>query len=258
VWVIDASGAIEAAAPLVDVPSPVLFSATQGAPVLWTGSSPGSAGGRWLRWDPWQGSFGEFGVLDTTPANVTDATVLPDPGLAAWLDDGAGSDARLTALRFDVRGDYSTLPGPLLVDSTAEMAPDRLVSVQNLSFDPSSGLVLEGDATAFVTDRTYADVSIDVDAPTGEPALLVLRDEAGVELEVGGVSCPGARPAGSRPSSLHVQRSGASVTWSVRGGANGTCKTGVPSGARLSVGVRGAASPGRSVARNLRIVRLGS
>jgi hypothetical protein len=258
VWVIDASGAIEAATSLAGVVAPVLFAGTQGAPILWTGSSP-SAGGRWLRWQPWQGSFGPFDVLDTTPANITDATASPDPGLAAWLDDGTGGDARLTALRFDVRGDYSTLPGPLLVDSTAEMAPDRLVSDQNLAFDPSTGLALSGDATAFVTDRTYADVSIDVDAPTGEPGFVVLRDQEGVELEVGGVSCPGALPGGKAPSSLHVQRSGATVTWSVRGGASGTCKTGVRSGARLSVGVRGAAaSPGRSVVRNLRIVRLGS
>jgi hypothetical protein len=108
-----------------------------------------------------------------------------------------------------------------------------------------------------VTDRTYADVSIDLDAPTGEPALVVLRDEQGKELEVGGAACPGPFLS-AHAASLHVERTGPAVTWSVPGGPAGSCATGVRGDARVSVGVRGPASVAESIVRNLRVVRLSS
>jgi hypothetical protein len=106
-----------------------------------------------------------------------------------------------------------------------------------------------------VTDRTYADVSIDVAAPTGEPAVVVLRDELGAELEVGGASCPTAATPNAPP--MHVERRGPSVTWSLAGGPSRTCRAGVATAARLSVGLRGAASSARSVASDLHVERLG-
>jgi hypothetical protein len=246
VWIIDADGALEAATPVAGtLTGPVLFGGAGGAPVLWTGD-------RWLRWQPWSGAFGALDVLDDVPARVGTATCSPDAGLALWI---AADVPALTALRFDERGEYTPLGHALLVNDAAETAPDRLPALAVLAFDPSSGLVLGAGATAFVTDRTYADLAIDVDASTGEPALIVLRDELGSELEVGGPSCPGALLAGV--TTVHVTRRGASVSWAIAGGASGTCAAGVRPDARVSVGVRGAASTARSVVRNLRVTRLG-
>jgi hypothetical protein len=247
VWVIDADCAVEPAAPIEGaLTAPVLFGGAGGAPVLWTGD-------RWLRWSPWGGSFGALAVLDAVPARVGDAWASPDPGLALWLDPMTSA---LNGLRFDARGPYSALPASLLVADTSEMSPDRLAAAGVAAFDPGLGaLVLAPGASAFVTDRTYADVAIDVASPTGEPAAVVLRDELGNELEVGGFSCPGAGTPGA--TSAHVERRGASVTWSVAGGPARACAIGFVPGARLSVGLRGVASATRSVARDLRVVRLG-
>jgi hypothetical protein len=258
VWVIRADGVFEPATPIAgSLTQPVLFGGAGGAPALWTG-----ADGRWLRWQPWSGAFGALGVLDETRANVTPAdvaapTASPEPGLAVWLDLDPVKPAVTTTLRFDLRGEYSALRGPLLVADTSDTAPDRLVAPGGVTFEPSVGLELGPGASAFVTDRTYADVSIDVDAPTGEPALVVLRDELGNELEVGAAGCPGALATPPSPSSLHVKRTGASVSWSAAAGPSIPCSSGVRADARLAIGVRGASGSTRSVVRNLRVSRLG-
>ena len=247
-WRIDPDGVIEPAAPVAGgVTQPALFGGAGGAPVLWTGD-------RWLRWAPWTGSFEALDVIDDTPARVGSATASPDLGLAMWLD---AKDATPTALRFDVRGEYSALSGPLLVSDTVDIAPDRLVAPGAVTFEPQAGLVLGAGASAFVVDRTYADIDVELDAPTGEPAVLVLRDDLGSELEVGGVSCLLGAAVTGAPSSLTVQRRGATVTWTVSGKAPRACSTRVRADARVSVGVRGAADLSRSVARNLRITRVG-
>ena len=250
VWVIDADGAFEAATPLAgSLTQPLLFDGARAAPrCCWTGD-------RWLRWQPWQGAFGALGELDAAAAHPSAATASPDPGLALWLDDAAAPT--LTALRFDTRGEYSPLEGPLLVGTASDVAPDCLAAPGVDFFDASSGLELGPGASAFVTDRTYAAVSVDLDAPTGEPALVVLRDELGAELEVGGVACAGALAKGGSASSLHVERTGATVRWAIAGGAQGVCPSGVRSDARLSVGVRAPGGMSRSVAHNLRVRRLG-
>src|SRR5208283_3913072 len=113
--------------------------------------------------------FGALDVLDDVPAQIGAATCSPDPGLALWI---AVDAAVMTALRFDTRGEYAPLPLPLLVNDTTETAPDRLPGAGLLAFDASSGLLLGPGASVFVTDRTYADLSVDIDAPTGEPALI--------------------------------------------------------------------------------------
>jgi len=246
VWVIDADGALEAGAPVEGaLTAPALFGGAGGSPVLWTGD-------RWLRWQPWRGAFGALDVLDDTPAQVGVAACSPDTGLALWV---AADAPAMTALRFDTRGPYAPLPLALLVNDTSETAPDRLPGPGILSFDASSGLTLGPGASAFVTDRTYADVTIDVDAPTGEASLIVLRDELGVELEVGGAECPGLVASGA--TSSHVDRRGSTVSWAIAGGAGGTCSTGVQPNARITVGVRGPASSMRSIVRNVRVARVG-
>ncbi len=268
VWVIDADGAIEAGTPIDGpLPAPVLLGGAGGTPVLWTGESGqdedagADAGapvpGRWLQWQPWTGAFGELDVLDDAPAHVGLVTLSPDPGAAFWLDTSTASAPRLTAMRFAVAGPFATLPGPLLVTDTTDVAPDTFAPSGNASFDPAAGLTLAAGVGAFVTDRTYADVQVEVDAPSGAPATVVLRDVLGDEVEVGGAACPSALVTGA-PATLTVTRRGAAVAWSVSGHGSGSCPATFAAGARVSVGLRGASGLAASLARNLRITRLGS
>jgi hypothetical protein len=247
-WIIDADGILEAAPALAgSLTRPLLFGAAGGAPVLWTGD-------RWLRWQPWGASFAALGELDPTPAQISDAVASPDPGLAVWLDAAAWT---FTGLRFDSRGEFSDLPSPLLVADPSELAPDRFPSPREDAFDISAGvLTLDVGASAFVTDRTYADVRIDVDV--AHRTHLVLRDQTGAELEVGGATCPASAPDGA--ATLEVVRQGVTVSWSWSGAAttSGVCPTALAPGARIAVGLRGAAASGQpsSTARRLRVVRL--
>jgi hypothetical protein len=250
-WVIDAEGALEAAAPIAgSLTRPVLFGGAGGAPVLWTGD-------RWLRWEPWSGVFVALGALDAAPPNVSSSTATADPGLAMWLD---GTTWNVSALRFDTRGRYSTLGGPLLVSDTSNLAPDPLAATGTTgaaTFDPSAGeLSLDLGASAFVTDRDYADVRVDVNV--AHRTILVLRDGSGAELEVGGASCPTA--LADEAATLTVERAGVNVSWSLSGGvvASGACPTLLAAGARVAVGLRGGSSAlPSSTARNLRVTRLG-
>ncbi len=268
-WVINADGELEAATPIEGaLAEPVLLGSAGGAPVLWTGAITGGAPGRWLRWQPWVGAFAPLDVLDDIGGRILGAASSPDPGMALWLDTTTTPGTpRLSALRFDVRGEYSTLSGPLLLSDTTDMAPDRLATDGMASFDPGpgGGLTLtpsastqQSSGSAFVTDRTYADVRIEVDAPTGEPALVVLRDGLGDEMEVGGAGCLGAVVVTmGTSSSLTVERRGTSLTWAVSGGPSSTCSLGFDAGARVSVGLRAAPGLVHSVANNLRVTRLG-
>ncbi|HXX69063.1 MAG TPA: hypothetical protein VEK07_17885 [Polyangiaceae bacterium] len=266
-WFLAPDGTLESAVPIEgSLTAPKFFGGAGGSPALWTGD-------RWLRWQPWSGSFGALGSLDDTPAQVSSAFTSADSGFAMWLDTSGPSAPVVTGLRFDTRGEYSTLDGPVLVADTQDVAPDRLTGASTVTFDPSQGLTLAPGASVFVTDRTYADVAVSVDMPGAVPALVVLRDESGNELVIGGTeptastSCPGAvawcpGPTMSSAFTLGVQRNGSSVTWSVANGPSGTCGSGVSASARLSIGLRGVAVSGasttESIARNLSITRLGA
>lgn len=262
-WLLGPDASLESAVPIEgSLTAPKFFGGAGGAPALWTGD-------RWLRWQPWSGSFGALGSLDDTPPQVSNAFTSPDSGFAMWLDTSNPSAPVLTGLRFDTRCEYSTLDGPLLVADTQDVAPDRLASSSTTAFDPTQGLTLAPGVSVFVTDRTYADVAISVDMPGPLSALVVLRDESGNELVIGGTEpaestacpatvawCPG--PTMDAAFTLGVQRSGASVAWSVPNGPSGTCVSGVSASARLSIGLRGAdSSTTQSVARNLTVTRLG-
>ncbi|MGH7269955.1 MAG: hypothetical protein ACREJ3_05950, partial [Polyangiaceae bacterium] len=82
----------------------------------------------------------------------------------------------------------------------------------------------------------------------------------GHETEVGGGPCGEAQRSSlaGRPSSLHVQRAGAEVSWAFAGaGATaGPCVAGVLANARVSIGLRGAGGAAPSVANNLRVLRV--
>jgi hypothetical protein len=249
VWVISADRTADPATSVGGSLAQVrLFPGTAGSPVLF-------AGDRWLRWQPWLGAFGLMAEVASARGPDRDTLVSPDLGLAAWVssDDGHAS---VFGLRFDARGAYTTdsARGPLLAGSTVFLAPDRLVSPSSapISYDANLGLLLDTGATAFLTDATFASFALDLTV-TGPAPIVVLRDESGVELEVGGGTCPIVVPDGT--SSLHVERDGATVTVTVGGDAPKACRTTVAEGARLSVGLRGGSSGDRSSGKNLSVVR---
>jgi hypothetical protein len=265
VWEISANGTPQPATPIAGtLTAPVLFGGAQGAPVLWTGD-------RWLRWQPWERSFGALEVLNEASTSMGDARCAPDPGLAAWLDPSGPS---LDLLRFDTSNAYSTLPPELLVTgpcamgpelpsdplatNTCDLGPDRLAVSGVVTFDTQSTegrLELGPGDSVFVTDRTYADVAIDVILPTDFPALVVLQDASNNAVQVGDQNCQ-ANP-GAAPSTLHVERHGQTVTWSATNGASGTCMGAFDASARLSIGLRGRPDATLSAAQDLRVTRLG-
>jgi hypothetical protein len=250
VWVITADGDLESAA---SIPGPIphvrLFPGAAGAPRLWTGD-------RWLRWEPWHGDFTLIADVVSPTGPSRSAIVSPDPGLAAWLGDDDGN-AALFGLRFDTRSPYTTdsVRGPLLANDTAFLAPDRLVTLAPgapISFDGDKGLVLSPLASAFVTDSTFASFTLDLAITPGAAPILVLRDEAGAELEIGGVACVPAVPASA--SAVHVERDGKDVRVRFGDGDTQTCTWDYHDAARVSIGVRGRGDS-ESSAKNLVIVR---
>jgi hypothetical protein len=249
VWVISADRTPDAASSIPgDLAQVRLFPGTTGSPVLFVGD-------KWLRWQPWLGEFGVMAEVASARGPDRDALLSPDLGLAAWLSSDNGH-ASIFGLRFDARGAYVTdsARGPLLADSTAFMAPDRLVSraATPIVFDATRGLLLDTGASAFLADATFASFALDVTV-TGPAPIVVLRDQDGVELEVGGGTCPIVVPDGT--TALHVERDGATVTVTVGGDAPKPCRTTVAPDGRLAVGLRGGSSGDRSSGKDLRVVR---
>lgn len=254
VWVISADGTVDAAVPIDPATLDVvrLFPGTDGAPVLWTGA-------RWLRWQPW---FGAFQPIPDAPTRGprTSTIAAGDNGLALWLDDRAEDDDRtvlkdqlyVRGYRFATRSRFGTVRNPLLVDGPFGLAPDRVTGTpgSSINFIDGRGLELGPGASAFVTDVTYADVTVELDGALAPS--VVLRQENGRELEVGGAACAFLQSA---TRSLKVTRRGKRVEVSADDGEPRVCPTELDPGARVSIGVRGAGGTGTSVARNLRITR---
>jgi hypothetical protein len=257
VYVISAEGTVEAALPIdpATLERVRLFPGTEGAPVLWTGE-------RWLRWQPW---FGAFQPIPDAPTQGPDGTAIAsgDPGLALWLDNRAESpiDHKLVELenqlyvrgyRFATRSRFGTVRNPLLVDGTSGLAPDRIAGTpgSSIHFIEGRGLELGPGASAFVTDVTFSRVTIELDG--GAPPYVVLRQEDGREVEVGGAGCAFGQNASK---SLRVERSGKRVVVVADDGEAQECPSELDAGARVSVGVRGAGGTGMSLARNLRVTR---
>ena len=259
VWVISADGTLEAAVPID--PSTLdrlrLFPGTDGAPVLWTGQ-------RWLRWQPW---FAAFQPIADAPSRGPRGTAIAsgDAGLALWLDDRTDLDENIVfdtpqlyvrGYRFDTRSRFGTVKNPLLVDGTAGLAPDRVSGTpgSSIRFIDGKGLELGPGASAFVTDLTFSRVAIELDG--GDTPYVVLRQEDGRELEVGGAACPFSETsASSTLATLHIERNGKRVTVALGDGATRDCVGELDPDARVAVGVRGAGGTGMSLAHNLRITR---
>lgn len=250
VWVISADGTLEAGLPVDPTSLDVvrLFPGVDGQPVLWTGS-------RWLRWEPW---FSAFQPLPDAPTGElggpkTTAIASGDPGLALWLEDRGGAGMYVTGFRHGTRSRFGVVQSPLLVDGTAGLAPDRAAGLPGspLRFVRGRGLELGPGASAFLTDVTFANVSVDVDVAGAAP-VVVLRQESGRELAVGGAACAIAQSA---KRSLHVERTGRRVSVRIDGGDDRACPTELDDGVRVAIGVRGADAAEVSVASNLRVVR---
>lgn len=256
VWVISADGTLEPGLPIDPTtlePGIRLFPGTDGAPVLWTGH-------RWLRWQPW---FGAFQPIPDAPTRGprSPAIASGDKGLALWLDDRAEDPHEDVALenllfvrgyRFATRTRFGSVKNPLLADGTDGLAPDRLAGTpgSSIRFVPDRGLELGPGASAFVTDVTYADVAVELDGPFAPS--IVLRQEDGRELEVGGAACAFAQNA---MKTIRVERTGKRVTVRADDGDARACPTELDAAARIAIGVRGAGGTGVSVAHNLRISR---
>lgn len=258
VWVISADGSLAPALPLDPalLQKVRLFPGANGGPVLWTGE-------RWLRWEPW---FAAFKPISDAPFGknvLTDGTEIfngpngpsianGDSGLALWLDERP-SGIFVRGYRFDTRSPFGVAPNPMLVESTLGVAPDRLAGLpgSSISFTKGRGLELREGASAFVTDLTFADVTIDVDV-VDQAAAVVLRQDNGAELSVGGPQCAIAQTA---KKSLHIERIKRNVAVSIDGGEARPCPTQLDEGARVSVGLRGIGGGSVSTAANLRVVR---
>ncbi len=241
VWVISADGTLEPGVPIDagTLDRVRLFRGAEGAPILWTGR-------RWMRYLPWSGAFQP--MVDAPP-NGPDGPAIAsgDGGLALWLEGRIEGQLYVTGYRFATRSRYGAVKNPLLVEGTLGLAPDRLPT-GSMRFDAGKGLALGAGESAFVTDVTYA--SVDVELDVSAAVSLVLRQEDGRELFIGGAECPFAEPP---KSTLRIEREGLEVRVRVDGNEPRRCATDLGAEARVSVGVRG--GEGGGVARNLRIFR---
>ena len=136
-----------------------------------------------------------------------------------------------------------------LVAVLARLAPPYVVPV--VVADPERGLLMGRGASAFLTDVSFADFSLDVDVTAAAPSV-VLREESGRELEVGGAGCAFAQGAERH---VEVVRSGRRVVVRADDEPARACPTELAAGARVAIGLRGGAAGGLSGARNLLVVR---
>lgn len=247
VWVISADGSLEPGVPIdpASLGTARLFEGAEGAPLLFTGQ-------RWMRWQPW---FGAFQIVADAPDEgpALDAVANGDPGLALWLEDRAEAGMYVTGFRFATRTRYGAVPKPLLVDGPGQLAPDRLAGIagSSIRFDREEGLLMGPGASAFLTDVTFADFTLDVDVTAAAPTI-VLRDDTGTELEVGGAGCAFAQGARRH---IEVVRKARSVRVRADEGEERLCPTELAADARVEIGVRGGETTGLSGARNLVVVR---
>jgi hypothetical protein len=248
-WVIGADHSVTAAMMAVQaLTRPVLFGGAGGAPLLWTGD-------RFLQWQPWSGAFTSSPVLDSAPANIGDAFASPDPGLAMWLDPAR---KQLVALRWDTDNAFSADPPSFLAQDATGVAPDALPAGGTATYTGGTGLAIAQGAAAFVTDRTYADVSIRATFQAGQAPFVVLRDDHGAAHVIDDTCCAGLLSAQGPAPSVDVVRTGGTVTCAVDGAPPSTCSAGPDAGARVSVGVQGALPTTPSVVSEIVVKRLGA
>ena len=240
VLVLTEDGDLEPAPSLTgDVKRIALFASAGGAPLLFTGS-------RWLRWQPWEGTFAPLGEGAAGPAEGA-PTALGDPGLALWTDGG-----RLVGYRVDVRGPYATEVRPMLRDQPLPLVPNHLVASGTLSpirFDTGTGLTLADGTAAFVPDAIYGDFVATIEVAGDAAPVLVLRDDRGADLELGGALCPA--PTTKRFS---FTRRGATAQVANADGVTARCDLVALGSRRVSLGLRARGTAG-AVVRELTVER---
>lgn len=247
-WVVSADHAVTAATPVPgNLDAPYLLDGVDGAPLLWTGD-------RWLAWQPWSGAFGAAPVLDVPLHTLSVGVATAETGLAMWFDPQVG---QLFALRTGVASAFAADPAPLAVLDATGLAPDRLPGPGGVSFNGGSGVTMSHGASAFVTDRTYADVSMQVTCAPGAAADVVLRDETGVEAVVDGACCVLPPTAESSGAVLSVTRRGSAVTCAVGAAAPKTCAAAPSATARVTLGVRGPSDVVPTIVSKIVVQRLG-
>jgi energy-coupling factor transporter ATP-binding protein EcfA2 len=248
-WIVGEAGDIkQAPATLGMLSNPVLFGGAGGAPVLWTGD-------HFLRWQPWTATWGEFVTIDGAPPSIQGTIVSPDPGLGIWFD---ANQRQLVALRFDTHNAYSELGTGGSVDLGNDTSPGELWSPTLVSFSPDTGITVTSAANAFVDDRTYEDVAVHVTSESALGACVVLRTTSGQDVIL---PDPTSADGGKGPSPgkvLDVQRSGATVSFSVDGRPYQTSATAIAVGTRVAVGVRGFSETSPAVVTGMRITRPGT
>jgi hypothetical protein len=227
----------------------VLFGGAGGAPVLWTGD-------HFVQWQPWGQAWGPFETLGSSTPNIQGDIASPDPGLGMWFDQGL---QQLVALRFDKRNAYSELlvqgaAGGALgeVDFATDTSPNELPTPAVVSYDMATGLSVTSFGNAFITDRTYEDVTVHVASQAGAPgACVVLRTTSGPQIVL---PDPGITPG----TTLDVQRSGATVSFSIDGGPYQTSENAIGVGNRVAVGLRGSSATSPTIITDVRVTRPGT
>ena len=254
-WVISGEGALEPGEPIPGLKnSPLaLFRGTSGQPMLFTGA-------HWLRYEPWFGAFltledaphdgPPLGLGPSTQVPLATVGVSPDRGLAMWLANGDDAAQHIFGYRFGTMHPFADIPRTLLTQNASYFALDRAPS--DISrFNPATGLKLATGATAMLTDVTFASFALDLSSPSGAAPLVLLRDDAGNEVEIGGAACP--LLVGSH---VHVERHGEQITTSVDQSEQRPCPVHLDPQVRLHVGVRGGAAD-ESYVTSFSIERLG-
>lgn len=231
-------GALDALPDLPTTPDSVaLVAASDGSP--WLLARQGSSRS-WRRFDAWTGLFD---VPLEQPAGGPDADLSPplavEPGLFLWLERATGP-ARLVGFRHDVRGRYARDIAPLLLADRQHVGPSRAplgLDASGIEYGTGGLGLSRPDALAWITDATYADVTVNVALTSGQaPALLL-----------GSATC---RWPDGDANELRAVRRGTRAVLS-RGGDEAICA--VPSG-RVAVGLGGPES-GASRVRSLTVRR---
>ena len=204
VWIISADGTLEPGTAIdpMTLDRVRLFRESDGAPIVWTGN-------RWLKWAPWAGAFN---LLDKAPVvgPELDAIDSGDPGLALWVTKRADDDYAVAGFRF-LAHTADAVRNTLLSAGPLQLAPigSSTSTARRARFaSTSAASARSGRKPAFVTSVTFADFALDLDVTASAP-VIVVRDERGAELRIGGASCGFGRSA--THLSLHVTRNGARV-----------------------------------------------
>jgi hypothetical protein len=247
------SDSIVSVSPVAGVMEPpiLLFPGAESMPLLMVDNSVS-------RYDPWENEFEAMPSTALPESLPINTFVSADPGLALWQS----ADDHLNAFRFDTRNTYSTdSPGapPGLTTEPTEWAPDRAAG-SDVVFNMSFGLTLSNSATAFLTDATFADVSMSFTISSSELTPLLRDNTTGVLFPIDLASCIN-KESEFFNAPVEVQRVGATVSArlvTAQGAAQNPCSVpGLGATERVALGFRGPPSATATV-NTVTVTRLGS